>query len=213
MQGVSQHRELAAGCSVRRRDSYQQLQTLREHGVAECLAAGVAETTWRLSQYGSANLRVGQELQRPEPVFRVLEDVGLETLEDASSWQLFAALSDNGFQVQARPKTKQTALQLPPHTSESVNLVMYVASASLTQTRKYMMALLRADVMFEQGALTRIHHCQPAACYVAILAGASAGSPMQALEDVEPQAALVLDVEPDLDLEPVVQPPAPRLNP
>ena len=85
-------------------------------------------------------------------------------------------------------------LRLPPHTPESVDLLWYTAGTGLIQSRKYMLALLRAEELFQAGSLTQILHGQPVQYYQMILDGEHTGSPLVALED-KPRAALTLDVD------------------
>ena len=173
----------------------EQLGKLQNCGVAECLSEQADHSTWRFSQHGSANLRVAQRVHDPQRVFRPLTDLNLEALESASGWQLFAALSQQGFHVRVKPRCRKKALALPPHKPDSVNLVWCVSSASLAKQRKYMIALLHAAHLFASGILTRLHHCQPVAYYEQVLGGTHAGSALAMLEDVQPQFALTLDSE------------------
>ena len=149
---------------------------------------------WSFTEFGASQLRVASELQKPENVFAALSDFSLPSLEDASTWQLVAALKAKGFQVRQKPKKKTDVERLPPHTAESVNLVWYVSSASVQLLRPYMIALLRAESLFAEGVLLKLHHCQLKAYYAKVLEGHHSGSPLQALaDDVRP--ALELDVE------------------
>ena len=57
-----------------------------------------------------------------------------------------------------------------------------------------MIALLRAESLFAEGVLLRIHHCQPKAYYAQALEGQRSGSPLHAIAD-DARPALEFDVE------------------
>ena len=149
---------------------------------------------WVFTDFGASQLRVASQLQHPERVFKKLEDFSLSSLEDASCWQLVTALSAKGFQVRQKPRTKELVQRLPPHTPDKENLVWYASSSSVQLLRMYMIALLRAESLFAEGVLLRIHHCQPKAYYAQVLEGQHSGSPLHAIAD-DARPALEFDVE------------------
>ena len=168
-------------------DLNQQLQMLRGVNLVECLpdSPGPGRFTWRFSSSGAQKLRVASELRCPELVFQKLTDLSLESLEDATCWQLCDALERKGFHARPRPRTKKAMSQLPPHLPDSANLLYYLPGTSLQRSRKYIMALLRSEDLFSAGVLQRVHHCQPIEYYSQILQGYCSGSPLQAIENGE----------------------------
>ncbi|CAE7253642.1 unnamed protein product, partial [Symbiodinium necroappetens] len=174
----------------------QQLESLRDCSVVECLEDGPENSKWCFSLAGAGKLRVATDARCPELVFKPLADLSLECLESGTCWQLYQALQQKGFQVKQRPKSKKAVRQLAPLTPESAgaDLVWYLSGTSMLRARKYMITLIRAEEMFASGGLSRVYHCQPVQYYSAVLHEGHTGSPFQAVAD-EPVAALQLDVE------------------
>ena len=175
-----------------------QLVLLESCKVVECLHQTPHESRWRFSALGSAHLRVANVVQNPRTVFAALKAFDLPSLQDASCWQLFTALCERGFRVLPRPASKRKLSLLTPHSRDAVNLVWYAAATSTLESSKlYMISLLHSPDLFENGILTRLHHCQPLAYYESVLEGRSAGSPLQELLDEEkPPPPLELDADP-----------------
>ena len=174
----------------------QQLESLRDCSVVECLEDGPENSKWCFSLAGAGKLRVATDARCPELVFKPLADLSLECLESGTCWQLYQALQQKGFKVKQRPKSKKAVRQLAPLTPESAgaDLVWYLSGTSMLRARKYMITLIRAEEMFASGGLSRVYHCQPVQYYSAVLHEGHTGSPFQAVAD-EPVAALQLDVE------------------
>ena len=149
---------------------------------------------WGFTVLGASRLRAATHVRSPEPVFQALTDMSQETLEAATSWQLFDALRRLGFQVRRKPKDKKAVLRLPRHTPQNLDLLWYIPNTSLSRCHAYMIALLRSEELFQGGTLTQVLHCQSAQYYQMILDGNHSGDALVALED-QPRAALSLDVE------------------
>ena len=97
----------------------RQLHTLLDLRVVRKVEERDDCSMWVFTDFGASQLRVASQLQRPERVFKKLEDFSLLSLEDASCWQLVTALSAKGFQVRQKPRTKELVQRLPPHTPDN----------------------------------------------------------------------------------------------
>ena len=174
----------------------QQLHSLLDLRIVKKVGGNAKNSQWVFTDFGASELRVASEIQEPEMVFSPLEDFCASALENASCWQLFAALKKQGFQVCKKPRSRKQVLALAPHTADNENLVWYVSGSTLQHLRMYMIALVSAQRLFDDGVVQRIHHCQPKAYYSQVLEGICSGSPMLSVADEPtPVPALQLDAE------------------
>ena len=202
-------------------DTMRILERLSVLGLVQQRSSTEAASQWSLTDVGLTRLRVSHAVGAPQRVFSPLRDTSLPALENASHWQLFAALRDANWVLRQLP-AKRGDRHLPPirADSEGSDLVFYVSGLDMKHMKlSYLMSLVASRELFSKGVVLMIHHDQLKKYYEDVLAEKIDGNvdvhaaiPLADVADAAPLSALEMDLDDDATLLPLDPAPSPETD-
>ena len=174
-------------------EKMSQLKYLQQVGFVDGLIDDTSNSSkWWLTDEGLGHLTHTRCLVSPQPVLRCR--VGL-SLEDSTNWELLALMREQGWALTPIPNKKKVKLALPPYTKGSARMC-YSNHIDLTVVRPYLLALLKADALFEGGVLLEVHHHKQNNYYKRVCSGTFSGQ-VEPLALTDGAQATFVDLEPD----------------